>query len=286
MVKNHSMSITNPNLLVVKKSLLHLLQIDPESGKQNTYEDILKKAIRTAIVMRRKGIGKGDIVMGCSDNHLNAHVPILAALFLGAIPCSMDPSVTHLEMTHIIKQVKPKMIFTIPLSLEGVREICRQLNLNSEIVVFGATDEDTDFQSFIEKQTGEEQFESVVSQDPKETAIVFFSSGTTGLAKACCLSHAYFIGQSTLIPNQVSPEDLDLERMKYEGYRFTQGGVFLNYSPPSWISGGKIFFENTFFGTTILYGRRFDPEYFWYMVEKYGVRYFRKISLNFLIIKF
>lgn len=219
--------------------------------------------------------------MGCSDNHLDAYTPLVAALFLAAIPCSMDPSLTPLEMTHIIKQVKPKMIFTIPASLEAVRNVCHQLNLNSEMVVFGHSDEDTGFRSFVEKQADEDKFESVVSRDPKETAIIYFSSGTTGLAKACCLNHAYFIRQSSLVPSEVAPENLDVERRIYEGSRFMRGGVFLNYSPSFWITGGKIFFENAFLGTTMLYGRSFDTEQFWYTVEKYRVRYFRNNSCNF-----
>lgn len=255
---------------------MYLLQIDPETDRRDTYEYVLRNAIRAASMMKEKGIRNRDIVMGCSDNHLDACIPILAALFLGAIPCSMDPNLTHLEATHIINQVKPKMVFTIPSSLKLIEKVCQEQNVNTKIVVFGTPE----FQSFIEKQTDEDNFEPVISQNPKETAFIYFSSGTTGLAKACCLSHAYFIKQSSLAHSDVADKDLDVDRRNFEWSIFKDGGAFLSYSSMYWITGGKIFFDIFATGGKYVLGKKFDPEHFWQIVDKYRVRYSTDLFLS------
>ncbi|XP_018575518.1 4-coumarate--CoA ligase 1 isoform X2 [Anoplophora glabripennis] len=217
--------------------------------------------------MKQKGIKSRDIVMGSSDNHLDACVPILAALFLGAIPCPMDPCIAPTEVIHIIDQVKPKLIFTIPSSLKLIKEACHELNVDIEIVVFGSPE----FRFFTERQNGEDGFEPVISQDPKETAVIYFSSGTTGLAKACCLSHAYFIKQSSLVPSDIAEENLDLERRNFEWLKFKNDGTFLSYCPLYWLTAGKIIFEMFIVGGTCVLGKKFDSDQFWHIVDKFRV---------------
>lgn len=43
------------------------------------------KSIRCAIWMMKRGIGSGDVVVTCSNNHLDTYIPVFATFYLGAV---------------------------------------------------------------------------------------------------------------------------------------------------------------------------------------------------------
>ncbi|KAJ8922434.1 hypothetical protein NQ315_004381 [Exocentrus adspersus] len=247
----------------MKKYKHKVAQIDPETDIKDTYENMLQRSIRTAMVMKHKGVKQGDLVFGCTDNHLDACVPIVAAWFLGAVPCFADLNFTPLEMAYVLDQVKPKMIFSIPSKAELINQLC----VDAELVVFGNSNKNTEFQSFLERQIGEDEFEATISYNPKETAMILFTSE----AKACCLSHEHLIWQSNLVPTNTPVEHLDLDRRNFEWSKIKRGGAVLSYSPLLGVSEAKTFLENAVVGTARVVCRSFDPKAFWYIVDKYRV---------------
>lgn len=44
-----------------------------------------KLIIRCALWLKKQGIGPDDIVVHCSDNHLNSAIPFYATIFMGAV---------------------------------------------------------------------------------------------------------------------------------------------------------------------------------------------------------
>ena len=42
------------------------------------------QSIRCATWMKKQGIGRGDIAVICSDNHMDISIPIFATFYLGA----------------------------------------------------------------------------------------------------------------------------------------------------------------------------------------------------------
>lgn len=146
--------------------------------------------------MRSKGITREDIVTVCSCNHLNTNIPIIASFFLGVKTASIDPSLALSDAIHLLKQVKPKMIFVSENGIQLIEDTIREIGINSEVVVFGESTKHTQFSEFLNESPQEEKgFIPVEIKNLKEMVSIFFSSGTTGLAKGVCLSHLSLISQ-------------------------------------------------------------------------------------------
>lgn len=174
------------------------LKIDAATGKVQCYADLLQRAIRTALEMRARGIKPKDIISICSHNHLDTVVPLYATFFLGAIPASLDPTLSLNDTALLIKQVRPKMVFASEEAVKLVEDALEKAKVEAEIVVFGETAHHLKFMQFLEKKTGEDQFSPEESCDDKDTAVIFFSSGTTGLPKGICLSHYGLLNQTDM----------------------------------------------------------------------------------------
>lgn len=157
---------------------------------------MLLRSIRTAVVMKEKGIKSNDIVTVCSSPHLNVNMPIIASLFIGATIASTDPNFILTDSVHMLKQVKPKMIFVSSNGVKLIEETVRELDISPEIVVFGESSVHTEFSEFLRESPVEEKnFAPVEVKDGDEMAAIFFSSGTSGLPKAVRLSQLCFISQ-------------------------------------------------------------------------------------------
>uniref|UniRef100_V5GIH6 Luciferin 4-monooxygenase n=1 Tax=Anoplophora glabripennis TaxID=217634 RepID=V5GIH6_ANOGL len=267
----------------MKKNGSKIAQTDAATDQSDSFESLLQRSVRTAIALKKRGIGKGNIITGCSNNHLEASVPIIASIFIGAIPCSLDPSLSFFEKSELLHQVKPKIVFTVEESLGEIKAALKNAELDSEVVVFGQTTTYTEFQEFIQPQQGEEDFQPVVVDDPKDTVVIIFSSGTSGFPKGICLNHYYFYFVSPLVP-RAKNWDLDEERMKFELSK-REGSSFLNYGSLYWSSGIMGLFLSAVTGLRRLLCNNFDAKEFWYLIGKYQVywpvelRYIKKLSI-------
>lgn len=61
------------------------MQIDAETGEKNTFKQMRKRSVKCALWLQKRGIKSGDIITVCTRNQLEAYVPYLAALYIGAI---------------------------------------------------------------------------------------------------------------------------------------------------------------------------------------------------------
>ncbi|KAG5879177.1 hypothetical protein JTB14_037435 [Gonioctena quinquepunctata] len=255
----------------MKKHGPKIAQIDAKTGEKDTFESLLQRSIRTAITLRNKGIKKGDIITTCSDNHLDACVPIIAAFFIGAIPCSLDPTLSDFEMKELIGGVQPKIVFTVQESLQNIVDFVDDAGFKSEIVVFGSSPDHTTFEDFLQPSEEEENFQPVHVDNPKDTLIIYFSSGTSGFPKGVCINHHYFYNHSPLVP-PAKNDDVDTDRRLYEMAVKKNGDCsFLNYGSMYWNSAGMGLFLSMVTGVSRLLSSTFVAKEFWYLVDKYKV---------------
>ncbi|CAG9816375.1 unnamed protein product [Phaedon cochleariae] len=249
-----------------------IAQIDADRDQTDTFSSLLQRSIRTAIALSKRGIKRGDIVTGCSNNHLDACVPILASFFLGAVPCSLDPALSKFEMQELVSQVRPKIVFAIEECVGEMERCLGEANLDSEIVVFGEKHpEHSSFSEFLLEQEDEETFKPIFVENPKDTAIIYFSSGTSGFPKGVCINHHYFYNSSPLVP-PAKNDDVDKERQLYE--MNVRKGVctsFLNYGSMYWNSAGMGLFLSAITGVSRLLSSNFDASKFWYLIDRYKV---------------
>ncbi|XP_031351171.1 luciferin 4-monooxygenase-like isoform X2 [Photinus pyralis] len=166
-----------------------IAQINGNTGEEESYDQLLMKCIRTAITMQLKGIRPGDFISICSPDALECFVAYIASLFIGAISASICEDMSVEENLYLLEQVNPKMIFVCKEAVELVEKVAERLAHDPIIVVFGATKNHTPFEDFLAKRCQEDQFRPREVANLDETAIVIFSSGTTGRPKGICHTH-------------------------------------------------------------------------------------------------
>lgn len=145
--------------------------------------------------MRAAGVREDDVITICSVAHMDICVPYISSTFIGAKPTTVDPTLTHNDVVHLLQQVNPKLIFVAPEAIDLIEKAVKQLFMKVKIVVFGKAKPYIAFQSFMKSTKDEDNFKPLAVNNLKETAIILFSSGTSGLPKGICISHYGVLSQ-------------------------------------------------------------------------------------------
>lgn len=90
-------------------------------------------------------------------------------------------------------------MFCTPESEEMMENSIVEAGLTTEIIVFGNTERNTSFSEFIQETGTEHEFEARPVEDIFETAVIFFSSGTTGFPKGICSTHYGLLVQNAYL---------------------------------------------------------------------------------------
>ncbi|CAH0559251.1 unnamed protein product [Brassicogethes aeneus] len=242
-----------------------LAQILSSTDERDTYKSLLERSIRTALYLQKIGIKKDDIVCLYGRNHLNSCIPYISSHFIGAIPvCLSNPDLEDNKKT-LLELLEPKVIFTTPEYVVFLKE---QYN-NSRVIVFGEYEGETNFSDIIKTQPNENSFKPIEIENIKDTAIIFFTSGTTGAPKAVCINHFSMLAYMFL---ENSYDNADLDLVQYISSK-TANIVTLDYLTFYSISTGISFFKSIYNGYTRVIWELFNPSQFWILVDKYKINY-------------
>lgn len=157
---------------------------------------MLKRSIRTAIKLIEKSIVSTDIISLCTYNHLNSTIPLIASQFLCCKVASFDPLLSQNDTNYLMKQIKPRLIFVTPEAVRLIENAIESAGCKTEIVVFGNSIKYQNFDEYLKESLFEDYFKPKIPNSIKDTAIIYFSSGTTGYPKGICCSHLGNILQS------------------------------------------------------------------------------------------
>ncbi len=160
--------------------------IDGASGAVITFGELEGMVGKIAAALAERGIGAGDVVALFAPN-----TPHFAAVFHGilranAIVTSVNSLYTPGELAHQLADSGAKLVFTVSPFLERVTAAIAQVGLPADsIVVIDGAEGHTSLRDLL-ATTAEPPAQTVTGAD---TAVLPYSSGTTGRAKGVVLSH-------------------------------------------------------------------------------------------------
>ncbi|XP_043586187.1 4-coumarate--CoA ligase 1-like isoform X2 [Bombus pyrosoma] len=231
-------------------------QVDAISGVEDTFADILDRTIKCALWLQRHGVGKGDIVVISSHNHLDTIIPYAAALYLGAVVNAWDYAMNVQLARYFLALSQPKVIFANEKSVAVILEAAKIELYHLKMVCFGYYPGTTPFSETLKghSESAVKNFRCREINDPSHAGLILFSSGTTGMPKGVQLSHKALI-------NAVDP---------MVGFSLCEH-VPMWFSSLYWISGSLLSLKSIISCTKRIIGPEFDEKTTCEIIEKFKI---------------
>ncbi|KAF3786903.1 4-coumarate--CoA ligase-like 7 [Nymphaea thermarum] len=231
---------------------------DADTGECFSFNDFRTIVPRVASGFSLLGVRKGDVVLIVAPNSPQFLICFFGVLSLGAVVTTANPLYTSSEIAKQALDSSSKFVVTIPALWENVR------GLGLPAVMLGRPDAGivsdvgtTGFDELVKMGSGRAPPAVVVRQN--DTAVLLYSSGTTGTSKGVILTHRNFISAALMASSE--------QMVKGEMHR-----VVLCVLPMFHVYGLSIIsFAQLQIGNAVISMSRFALEDFLRAVEKYRI---------------
>ena len=236
--------------------------VDGVTGREYTFNEVDENTSKFSSALNRMGFSRGSVLSLCSPN-----VPEYCSVFFGALASggtvsTVNPTYTAEELAYQFQNSATDMIATVPAILPTVQEAAEKAGVERIIVIgskgeSGARDSKLISYHHLLEDTG--SLFNPVSVDAKEdTAVLPYSSGTSGLPKGVVLTHF-----------NVTANILQLEHPEVL-YLYKEGTTVLGVLPFFHIYGMvAVLFSSLYAGSKVVSLPKFEPELFLNAISKY-----------------
>ncbi|ESN97366.1 hypothetical protein HELRODRAFT_102106 [Helobdella robusta] len=231
--------------------------INGETDERLTFSELERKILKTANILLRLGLKKGDVVTLFSPNSINYPVVVFAATLIGASCSPVNYLYNADELVKLVSQVEPSTVFTTRQLVATVNQILPQCPYIKRVLLI-----DSDSDIFVE-QNSQSPIADVRNVDicTEDVAVLPFSSGTTGVPKAVQLTHSNLVYN---LQQALNPDRLD----------FRNGDRILSVLPYFHIFGYMANMMGCMVtGATQVIMSRFNPEVFLKCLDQYQCSY-------------
>jgi long-chain acyl-CoA synthetase len=163
-------------------------KFNPEGSTTLTYVGLADKVRTLAKGLRENGLKKGDRVVLCAPNSAAWIISCLATIYSGAIAVPVDSQQSDEVLAHIVEDSGAAWIFT---DKNGAAKFTKLPHHDERRIM--RLDEDHGIHSWTSILSEEDEVTGKLYA--ADTAIIFYTSGTTGMPKGVPLTHANIIMQ-------------------------------------------------------------------------------------------
>lgn len=177
----------------------------PEPNATLTYRELRQCCVDLGKQLVRRGFRKGEKVSFMMGNGLQTTKIFLGAMYAGLVIAPLNLQAQPAQLTYVIEHSDTKLIFTTKSDLDRLRHALQGVSRPIDLVVLDRTVEDV----FPREPLPEIDLPEVSEED---SALLLYTSGTTGLPKGAILTHKSMIagGLNVTLAHQLAPEDKGL----------------------------------------------------------------------------
>lgn len=154
--------------------------------KDTTYSKLAEDVKRVSDYLIEQRIERGERIAILSESRPEWAVALFAAIRSGAIVVPVDIKLTQPELSSILTDAEPRFLFVSTQLLDTARALQAQMPFQTSIVVMNQRESASGYQSLDRLQAASD-FEGV-ERDFDETALIVYTSGTTGAPKGVMIS--------------------------------------------------------------------------------------------------
>jgi acyl-CoA synthetase (AMP-forming)/AMP-acid ligase II len=156
--------------------------IDGRSGRTITFAQLADGTRRVAGGLGERDVGRGDVVSIVAGNAPDYVVVLYGALAAGAAVAHANPALTAAELARQFARTRPKLVVADTQSRAAVSEALAATGGGADVYLL---DGEPSVTGLLAPPRGD-----VVGRSPSDLAMLFPSSGTTGLPKVAMHTHA------------------------------------------------------------------------------------------------
>jgi acyl-CoA synthetase (AMP-forming)/AMP-acid ligase II len=164
--------------------------VDAGSGASISFGELHGMAGKVAAALAERGIGRGDVVGIFCPNTPYYPVVFHGILRANAVVTSVNSLYTPTELAHQLRDSGAKLLFTVSPFLERAQAAAAEVGLPDDaIVVLDGPGSGSARYSSLRDLLGTSAEPPALEVGPGDTAVLPYSSGTTGHAKGVILTH-------------------------------------------------------------------------------------------------
>ncbi len=249
---NAAYNAVDRHLKTPLKDKTALVWIGDDSEKTFTYKELAEESNRFANVLAKHGVQRGERVFLFLPRVPELYISFLGGMKFGAVVGTLFAAFGPSAILDRVGNAEASVLVTSPELKPRIDEIRDQMPALKHIIVTGDYEPGDGELSFDKEMASVGPDFDIVHMPPKERAYMLYTSGTTGKPKGVIHSH-YDILHQHLTAKWI----LDLH----------EDDVYWCTADPGWVTGIAYGILGPWSNgvTSIVDGRRFDPEN-WYKV--------------------
>jgi len=179
---------------LARSAQIHADRVAVRLGDQGTtYRELDERSRRVAGLLAERGVRAGDRVGIMLPNIPDFAAVYYGVLRAGAVVVPMNPLLKAREVTHYLADSGATVIFTGAMSTAEV--LAGAATVDAQVVVVDV--------AFTEMLSTATPVDGVVDRDGSDTAVILYTSGTTGTPKGAELTHDNLIRNAEVVAERL-----------------------------------------------------------------------------------